>query len=108
MVVSGNEIGGYGHAFVCDGVDSQGLLHVKLGVTNSVGEAGNSDFYCNILSLGSYIDTTGELVDGYYTNIDFIVGIQPDNGIKDEVQPRANYQIDLGEARLKSNEVTRE
>lgn len=107
MVVSGYS-NGFGHAWVCDGMDSQGLLRLLVGWTGKGGKEELFDLYCDILTMGSVLGKTGDIVAGVCSGINFIVGLQPDNGVKDEVRPRANYIFYYNFAHLYEDEATRE
>lgn len=69
-----------GHQFVCDGADGKGLYHINWGWN------GNSDGYFDIAILspkGRGIGA-GAGSNGYNYNANIIIGLQPDNGKKDE------------------------
>ena len=68
-----------GHAFVCDGVDSDGLYHINWGW------GGLYDGYYDITILNPTKGGTGSGLgtDGYTRNCAAIVGIYPDNGTDD-------------------------
>ncbi len=69
-----------GHAFVCDGSDSEGLYHINWGW------GGYQDGYFDITILNPEKGGigSGNAADGFNSNCAMIIGIQPDNGIKDE------------------------
>ena len=69
-----------GHQFVCDGSDGEGLYHINWGWS------GGSDGYFDITLLDPSVRGTGAGVsaNGYNRYCSIIIGIAPDNGIKDE------------------------
>ncbi len=69
-----------GHLFVCDGYDGEGLYHINWGWS------GYSDGYFDITLLDPDVRGTGAgtSADGYNRDCSVIIGIAPDNGIKDE------------------------
>lgn len=69
-----------GHLFVCDGSDGEGLYHINWGWS------GYSDGYFDITLLDPDVRGTGAgtSADGYNRDCSVIIGIAPDNGIKDE------------------------
>lgn len=69
-----------GHQFVCDGSDGEGLYHINWGWS------GNSDGYFDITLLDPAVRGTGAgtSANGYNRDCSVIIGIAPDNGIKDE------------------------
>ena len=69
-----------GHQFVCDGSDGEGLYHINWGWS------GYSDGYFDITLLDPDVRGTGAgtSADGYNRDCSVIIGIAPDNGIKDE------------------------
>lgn len=79
-----------GHAFVCDGVDSEGLYHINWGW------GGYCDGYYDITILNPTKGGigSGSGTDGYTRNCTAIVGIYPDNG-KDDTYTHAEPAIDV-------------
>lgn len=76
VVLSGKSAAS-GHAFICDGSDSNGLFHINWGW------GGDCDGYFDITTLNNYqSDVTGG-DDGYNRDNYMICGIAPDNGITD-------------------------
>lgn len=69
-----------GHQFICDGSDGEGLYHINWGWS------GDSDGYFDITLLDPDVSGTGAgtPADGYNRDCSVIIGIAPDNGIKDE------------------------
>lgn len=69
-----------GHQFVCDGSDGEGLYHINWGWS------GDSDGYFDITLLDPAVRGTGAgtSANGYNRDCSVIIGIAPDNGIKDE------------------------
>ena len=69
-----------GHQFVCDGSDGAGLYHINWGWS------GDCDGYFDITLLDPDVPGTGAgtPADGYNRDCSVIIGIAPDNGIKDE------------------------
>lgn len=70
-----------GHRFICDGVDNDGMFHINWGWE------GEYDGYYDLTLLNP---NTNSMVgasssnDGYTRDDAIIIGITPDNGIKDE------------------------
>lgn len=79
ILYSGSSSSG-GHAFVCDGADGNGYYHVNWGW------GGYQDGYFDITTLNPAKGGigSGSATDGYNRNCSMIIGIQPDNGKKDE------------------------
>lgn len=79
--LDGFTAGGGGHQFVCDGSDGKGLYHINWGW----GGGCDGFFDITILNPGSN-DGIGasQSKDGYSLWSTILVGVQPDNGIKDE------------------------
>ena len=76
VLVSGSNSSG-GHAFICDGSDSNGLFHINWGW------GGYCNGYFDITTLCQYqADIIGG-DDGYNRGNLIVCGIAPDNGIKD-------------------------
>ena len=74
-----------GHAFVCDGYDSQGRLHINWGW----GGFGNGYFHCDILApTNSGIGGNDE--SNYSMSQAIIIGIEPDSST-----PAAQYTVSL-------------
>lgn len=69
-----------GHQFVCDGSDGEGLYHINWGWP------GDYDGYFDITLLDPEVRGTGAgtSANGYNRDCSVIIGIAPDNGIKDE------------------------
>lgn len=90
---------GGGHAFVCDGYDSNDYFHINWGW----GGYFNGFFDITVLNPNSNIGTgASSTIDGYDMLNTIIVGIQPDNDIVDEplwdlpilyVEKTDNHQI---------------
>ena len=76
VLVSGSNSSG-GHAFVCDGSDSNGLFHINWGWN------GYCDGYFDITTLCEYQAGIIGGDDGYNRGNSIVCGIAPDNGIKD-------------------------
>ena len=76
VLVSGSNSSG-GHAFVCDGSDSNGLFHINWGWN------GYCDGYFDITTLCEYQAGIIGGDDGYNRGNCIVCGIAPDNGIKD-------------------------
>lgn len=76
-----------GHEFVCDGRDNNGLYHVNWGW----GGVQNGYFDITILNPEKSGIGNSNAPDGYNSGCRMIVGIRPDNGIKDYsvVEPSA-------------------
>ena len=70
-----------GHAFIIDGMDSDGFFHVNWGW------GGNSDGYYQLSALKPTKAGTGGSTDGYQKNQYAIVGIQPNTGQEVTVVP---------------------
>jgi hypothetical protein len=71
---SGNSDDEYGHAFVCDGYDANGLFHFNWGW------GGMSDGYFEVSALNPGHTGIGGNADGYNQSQVMLIGIQPDNG----------------------------
>ena len=69
-----------GHQFVCDGADGKGFYHINWGWS------GNSDGYYDIaiLSPDERGIGAGAGSNGYNRDVNMMIGLQPDNGKKDE------------------------
>ena len=78
ILYSGSSSDG-GHQYVCDGADNNGLYHINWGW----GGAGNGYFDISILNPAKGGIGSGNAPDGYNRNCAMIIGMQPDNGIKD-------------------------
>lgn len=99
VLMAGFTVAG-GHRFLCDGIDKNGLFHINWGWN------GDSDGYYDLALLNPNTTTeTGASTstDGYSRDNYIVYGIQPDNGVKDIVEERADidalsvtYQIDNG------------
>ena len=75
VLVSGSN--SIGHAFICDGSDSNGLFHINWGW------GGRYNGYFDITTLCQYqADIIGG-DDGFNRGNSIVCGIAPDNGIKD-------------------------
>lgn len=68
-----------GHEFVCDGSDGQGLYHINWGWS------GQQNGYFDLSVLNPYYEgeLSGSASDGYNVGCSMLIGIAPDNGIKD-------------------------
>lgn len=68
-----------GHEFVCDGSDGQGLYHINWGWS------GQQNGYFDLSVLNPYYEGehSGSASDGYNVGCSMLIGIAPDNGIKD-------------------------
>ena len=68
-----------GHQFVCDGSDGEGLYHINWGWP------GDYDGYFDITLLDPEVSGigAGTPANGYNRDCSVIIGIAPDNGIKD-------------------------
>ncbi|MCQ2288190.1 MAG: C10 family peptidase [Muribaculaceae bacterium] len=85
ILYRGNAFTGGGHAFVCDGIDADGLFHFNWGW------GGTGDGYFLITRLNPNDQGTGSIVsnDGYIIGSAAVVGIQPNN-------PGETYDADAG------------
>ena len=63
-----------GHAFVCDGYDSEGLFHFNWGWS------GNSNGYFVLTALNPSDQGIGSFEGGYNSGQEVLVGIKPDEG----------------------------
>jgi hypothetical protein len=73
-----------GHAFICDGSDSNGFFHINWGWD------GSSNGYFELTSLSSgYSGTTGA-TDGFALNQRILTGLKKNDGIN-----RASYEIGM-------------
>ena len=68
---AGSEVGSAGHAFVCDGIDAQGYVHINWGWT------GKSDGYFLVNHLDPDDLGIGGGQGGYNRDQEIITGIQP-------------------------------
>ena len=86
IFVAGSTANNEGHAFVCDGMQSDGYIHINWGWD------GSSDGYFALSALDPYNQGTGGSVGNYaYTErIIFYTNIQPDKGGKAQPQIIAN------------------
>ena len=68
-----------GHAFLCDGVDEEGLFHINWGWN------GYLNGYFDITVLNPEGSGTGgtDSGEGYDMEVDMLIGIAKDNGLKD-------------------------
>ncbi|MBR6286758.1 MAG: C10 family peptidase [Bacteroidaceae bacterium] len=76
ILYAGQSTTGGGHAFVCDGANSEGLFHINWGWD------GMFDGYYDLVILNPYVDQplyAGE--DGFANSQMAVIGIRPDNGI---------------------------
>ena len=78
ILYSGSSSDG-GHQYVCDGADNNGLYHINWGW----GGSANGYFDISILNPAKGGIGSGNAPDGYNRNCAMIIGMQPDNGIKD-------------------------
>lgn len=69
-----------GHEFVCDGSDGDGLYHINWGWNGSL----NGYFDLTVLNANYEGASSSTSIDGYNRDCSMIIGIQPDNGVKDE------------------------
>lgn len=67
-----------GHMFVCDGADGKGLYHINWGWSD-----GSYNGYYDVSLLDPGRDVPGKGRDGFTHENFMIIGIQPDNGVKD-------------------------
>lgn len=83
VYLSGASSGG-AHAFVCDGADQWGLFHINWGWT------GSCNGYFDMAFLDPYAyDEAGasSSADGYSGNLLALIGLYPENNVKDESLP---------------------
>lgn len=68
-----------GHEFVCDGVDESGLYHINWGWN------GSRNGYFDLMVLNPDYEGAASVSskDGYTKNLEILIGIAPDNGVKD-------------------------
>lgn len=69
-----------GHEFICDGSDGNGLYHINWGWNGSL----NGYFDLTVLNANYEGASSSTSTDGYNRDCSMIIGIQPDNGVKDE------------------------
>ena len=72
-----------GHAFVCDGYNKEGLFHINWGWDGSM------NGYFALAELNSAVEHAGAPTDeagSFNIDQDMVIGIQPDDGVKDEVE----------------------
>lgn len=68
------------NVFVCDGADGKGMYHINWGY----GTACNGFYDITILDRLDFDDDTPTSFQGYNKDCSMIIGLQPDNGVKDE------------------------
>lgn len=68
-----------GHEFVCDGVDESGLYHINWGWN------GSRNGYFDLMVLNPDYEGAASVSskDGYTKDLGILIGIAPDNGVKD-------------------------
>jgi len=78
VIFSGFDTTG-GHEFVCDGVDESGLYHINWGWN------GFRNGYFDLMVLNSAYEGSASVTspDGYTKELGMLIGITPDNGVKD-------------------------
>ena len=76
ILMTAQKAGEGGHAFICDGVDENGLFHINWGW------GGYSNGYFELSVLDPEYEGTGSAQGegGYVIGIDATIGIQPDRG----------------------------
>jgi len=84
-----------GHAFVCDGYDSNDLFHINWGW------GGFCNGYFELSALDPFSEGTGGAVGGFYENQAFIAGIQKDDNSNNSV-----YQIGIYSKGLTSTQYS--
>lgn len=76
VIMNADSDSGEGHTFVCDGIDSNGLLHINWGWK------GLSDGYYNLTGLNPAEQGTGGSDDPYTCNFGLVTHIMPEAGGK--------------------------
>jgi hypothetical protein len=76
ILISGHTVKNEGHAFVCDGIDTDGMLHINWGWT------GKSNGYFRISAFQPSQQGAGGAASGkaYTESLQFFMNIQPDKG----------------------------
>ena len=76
ILMGGGTADGYGHEFVCDGVDKNGLFHINWGW------GGTSNDYFSLTALDPNEQGIGGATskNGYSVQVEAVIGIQPDKG----------------------------
>lgn len=79
VIMGASSMGG-GHAFICDGISSDGLFHINWGWDGAF-----NGYYDITLLAPDYNDQIGSsnTEDGYTQDMCAIIGLQPDNGKTD-------------------------
>jgi hypothetical protein len=89
VIISGMSDRDIGHAFVCDGFDSQGLFHFNWGW------GGIADGYYTLENLRPTAQGVGGLDDDYNNDVSAIVGIHPDDGTNPYVERPCLTVLDI-------------
>lgn len=96
VLYSGHSLGGFAHAFVCDGYDGAGYFHINWGWS------GMCDGYYSLDSMIPTVQGTGGTdMGGYNFTQAMIVNIKPSEGTPD-YQPTATFTL-LGNMSGKNN-----
>lgn len=85
IIYSGNSVNG-GHAFICDGYNSEGLYHFNWGW------GGHYNGFFKLQASNPYrdeLDSRGNFQSGYIFGNDCVIGIQPNTGIS-PIDPNAD------------------
>lgn len=78
-VLYGGQSSDYGHQFICDGKDENGLYHINWGWSGNQ----NAYFDLSILNPEKGGTGSGSAADGYNRDCTMTIGIAPDNGVVD-------------------------
>ena len=95
VFLSGSTSSGGGHAFICDGIDENGLFHINWGW----GGLANGYFLMNALEPD--VQGEGGSTGGYTEDIDAVIGVQPSTRENDTLIPPQLYvrSLQLASAR---------
>ena len=98
VLMRGRTVNDEGHAFVCDGIDADGLVHINWGW------GGKSDGYFRLSALAPSSQGTGGSSSNkaYTENVQIFTGIRPDAG--------GDYALHLicENVRIRENKLSRE
>ncbi|MDP4278325.1 MAG: thiol protease/hemagglutinin PrtT [Bacteroidota bacterium] len=95
-----NESGG--HAFVCDGYDSDGLFHINWGW------GGSANGYYELSALLPSSSGTGGSDDGYAQNQIALMGIQKENGVAQTTTQLGTYGMGLTSSKTAISNINSE
>ena len=94
VIYGGSIINSVGHQFVCDGTDGNGLYHINWGWS------GIDDGYFDILILNPADPSIGGGNGGFNYAACMMIGLQPDNHVKDEPLVNISDIIEINDSKL--------